>query len=126
MDHSAAAQPWDLGEGEGGGQVELSNGLCSISLAIPELELQSSKVELSNGLCSISLAIPELEIQSSKVELSNGLCSISLAIPELEIQSSKVELSNGFLLHLSSYPRTHHKRKLLLRSDCFISVVQQN
>ena len=33
---------------------------------------------ISNGLCSISLAIPELEIQSSKVELSNGLCSISL------------------------------------------------
>ena len=57
-----------------------------ISLAIPELEIQSSKVELSNGLCSISLAIPELEIQSSKVELSNGLCSISLAIPELELQ----------------------------------------
>ena len=43
----------------------------------------------SNGLCSISLAIPELEIQSSKVELSNGLCSISLDIPKLEIQSSK-------------------------------------
>ena len=40
---------------------------------------------LSNGLCSISLATPELEVQSSKVELSNGLCSISLAIPELEI-----------------------------------------
>ena len=58
-----------------------------------ELEIRSSKVELSNGRCSISLAIPELEIQSSKVELSNGLCSISLAIPELEIRRSKVELS---------------------------------
>ena len=52
-------------EGGGGGGTHvkvLSNGLCSISLAIPELEIQSSKVELSNGLCSISLAIPELEI----------------------------------------------------------------
>ena len=84
-----------------GSKVELSKGLCSISLAIPELQIQSSKVELSNGLCSISLAIPELETQSSKLELSNGLCSISLAIPELEIQSSKVELSND----LSSYPK---------------------
>ena len=79
----------------GGSKVELSNGLCSISLAIPELEIQSSEVELINGICSISLAIPELEIQSSEVELTNGICSISLAIPELEIQSSEVELTNA-------------------------------
>ena len=65
-------------------------------------------VELSNGLCSISLAITELEIQSSRVELSDGLCSISLAIPQLEIQSSKVELYNNchptrtLVLHRSS------------------------
>ena len=44
-------------ERRGRGRVELSNGLCSISLAIPELEIQSSKVELSNGLCSISLPL---------------------------------------------------------------------
>ena len=43
-----------------------------------ELEIRRSKVELLNGRCFISLAIPELEIRSSKVELSNGLCSISL------------------------------------------------
>ena len=52
------------------------------------LEVESSRVELSNGLCSTSLAIPELEIQSSKVELSNGLCFMSVllvAIPELEM-----------------------------------------
>ena len=58
---------WGEREREGGREgFELSNGLCSVSLAIPELEIQSSKVELSNALCSISLAIPELEIYKAQ------------------------------------------------------------
>ena len=33
---------------------------------------------MSDSLCSISIAIPELEIKSSKVELSNGIFSVAI------------------------------------------------
>ena len=73
---------------------------CYCSPSTAEKEENNSyrctiKPRYNYGLCTISLAIQELEIQSSKVELSNALCSISLAIPELEIQSSKIKLSNN-------------------------------
>ena len=55
--------------------------LTGVLQAIPSDDGESFK--LSYHLCSISLAIPELEIQSSVVELSSDLYSISLAIPEL-------------------------------------------
>ena len=43
------------GGGGGGGGLWVCLCLCAISLAIPQLEIRSSRVELSSGLCSISL-----------------------------------------------------------------------